>query len=624
MIENKSRQVVQSSLLHRIRGLDKRLSSLQALDRRFSWYRFGALLIGLAIVASANILWGASSIRWAVLLAVLAFLGVVLLHRRVENAIRRFSIWRELRLSQLARLQLDWEQFSPPVLTGFEKRTPLDIDLDLTGPRSLHHLLDTSISEEGSRELASWLTCGIPVEDEILERQAIVRELARLPRFRDRLLLNLRLVSKSTSSSRWMLKGEHLLDWLEIDIPQSRLSRLMLIGAFFTTLNAVLFFLNIAGYLPAYWPFTLALYAFFYFSNIRTLGEFLGSLVDLDGELDKFVPLLRFLETFPYSKNDHLAALCGPFRDPIDLPSRWLRQVKWVTAGIGLRANPFLGIGLNLVLPWDFTFAVLAGRLRRGASEKLNLWLDTWSRLDALIPLANFAALNPETSYPEIATEAAHAFDARSLAHPLIPFEHRMVNDFRIDSLGDVIVITGSNMAGKSTFLKTVGINLCLAYAGAPVSATELRSLPFRLHTCMRITDSIADGFSYFYAEVKCLRSLLDQLRAAEPRPLLYLIDEIFRGTNNRERLAGSQAYTRALVGGHGVGLIATHDLELAHLAAHSQQIRNYHFQDSLQGDLLVFDYLLRPGASTTTNALRIMEMEGLPVGDSSISRDHT
>ena len=274
-----------------------------------------------------------------------------------------------------------------------------------------------------------------------------------------------------------MLKGEHLLDWLEIDISQSRLNRLMLIGALFTTLNAALFFLNIAGYLPAYWPFTLALYAFFYFSNIRTLGEFLKSLVEMDGELDKFVPLLRFLEAFPYGKNDHLAALCSPFRDPIDLPSRWLRQVKWVTAGIGLRANPFLGIGLNLILPWDFTFAVLAGRLRQGAGEKLNLWLDTWCRLDALIPLANFAALNPETSYPEIASEAAHAFDARSLAHPLIPFERRTVNDFRIDSLGDVIVITGSNMAGKSTFLKTVGINLCLAYAGAPVSATELCSL---------------------------------------------------------------------------------------------------------------------------------------------------
>jgi hypothetical protein len=616
MIENKSRQEVQSSLLHRIRGLDKRLSSLQALDRRFSWYRLGAVLLGLAAVAVADIVWGASSIRWTVLLAVLAFLGVVALHRRVENAIRRFSIWRELRLSQLARLELDWEHISPSALTGFEKRTPLDIDLDLTGVHSLHHLLDTSISEEGSRELAAWLTCGMPVEDEIHERQAIVSELRRLPRFRDRLLLNLRLVSKSEGSSRWMLKGERLLDWLKVDISQPRLNRLMQTGILLTTLNAALFLLNIAGYLPAYWPFTLALYAFFYFSNISTVGEFLESLVEMDGELDKFVPLLSFLESFSYGKNDHLAELCIPFRDPIDLPSRWLRRVKWVTAGIGVRANPFLGIILNLILPWDFTFAVLAGQMRRGAGEKLNLWLDTWSRLDTLVSLANFAALNPETSYPEIDTRAAPALTARSLAHPLIPFERRAVNDFTIESLGDVIVITGSNMAGKSTFLKTIGINLCLAYAGAPVVAAELRSLPFRLHTCMRISDSIADGFSYFYAEVKCLRLLLDRLRADEPLPLLYLIDEIFRGTNNRERLAGSQAYTRALIGAHGTGLIATHDLELAHLAAQSEQIHNYHFQDSLEGDLLVFDYLLRPGASTTTNALRIMEMEGLPVDD--------
>jgi DNA mismatch repair ATPase MutS len=269
---------------------------------------------------------------------------------------------------------------------------------------------------------------------------------------------------------------------------------------------------------------------------------------------------------------------------------------------------------LNLILPWDFTFAVLAGRLRRGAGEKLTLWLETWSRLDALISLANFAALHPQAAFPEIGPGMEPVFTARALAHPLIPAERRIANDIRITSLGEVIVITGSNMAGKSTFLKTVGVNLCLAHAGGPVIATELRSLPFRLHTCMRISDSIADGFSYFYAEVKCLRSILDRLRDDDALPLLYLIDEIFRGTNNRERLQGSQAYTRALIGANGIGLIATHDLELAHLAEQSERTRNYHFQDSLEDGRLSFDYLLRPGASTTTNALRIMEMEGLPV----------
>ncbi len=169
-------------------------------------------------------------------------------------------------------------------------------------------------------------------------------------------------------------------------------------------------------------------------------------------------------------------------------------------------------------------------------------------------------------------------------------------------------------MAGKSTFIKTVGVNLCLAYAGAPVSARQLRSVPFRLHTCIRISDSIVDGFSYFYAEVKCLKRLLDKLNSQDARPLLYLIDEIFRGTNNRERLLGSRAYLRSCIGANGVGLLATHDLELASLADSYAQVRNYHLRDDVQDGRLVFDYRIRPGPCPTTNALKIMQMEGLPV----------
>ena len=171
-------------------------------------------------------------------------------------------------------------------------------------------------------------------------------------------------------------------------------------------------------------------------------------------------------------------------------------------------------------------------------------------------------------------------------------------------------------MAGKSTFLKTIGINFCLAYAGGPVNASEFRTTPFRLHTCIRISDSITDGFSYFYAEVKCLKSLLEELNTIDGFPLLYLIDEIFRGTNNRERLIGGRSYVRMLVGKSGICFLATHDLELASLADEGSRIHNYHFRDSVQDGMLVFDYKIHPGPSPTTNALKIMRMEGLPVED--------
>jgi DNA mismatch repair ATPase MutS len=146
------------------------------------------------------------------------------------------------------------------------------------------------------------------------------------------------------------------------------------------------------------------------------------------------------------------------------------------------------------------------------------------------------------------------------------------------------------------------------------VNADYLRTVLFRLHTCIRISDSITGGISHFYAEVRCLKSLLVELETAHPAPLFYLIDEIFQGTNNRERLAGSRAFIRALAGRHGVGLISTHDLELAQLADEIASLSNYHFEDRVGDGRLMFDYRIMPGPSPTTNALKIMELEGLPI----------
>jgi DNA mismatch repair ATPase MutS len=169
-------------------------------------------------------------------------------------------------------------------------------------------------------------------------------------------------------------------------------------------------------------------------------------------------------------------------------------------------------------------------------------------------------------------------------------------------------------MSGKSTFLRTLGVNLVLAFSGGPVDAANFETAFFRLHTCIRISDSITSGISHFYAEVKCLKSLMNTLEGSHNLPLLYLIDEIFQGTNNRERLIGSRAFIRALAGQEGVGLISTHDLELSHLAEEIPSLHNSHFEDSVSDGRLLFDYHIQPGPSPTTNALKIMALEGLPI----------
>jgi hypothetical protein len=602
-----TKPVNETSYNHHIARLGRQIDRLEARDSRFTWYRV------LAFTAGGLLTWGAFALAgslwgWLVFgLAAAVFLGVVILHGQLRQRITCFQIWRNLAEEDLARLTLDWEHVPAPVWSPQGSRGPLATDLDLTGPHSLHHLLDVSLSRQGSALLAQWLCAGEPDLEAITVRQPLVRELARQRRFRLRLLLNYRRAQEAP------LDGEALLDWLQTPFPAGRLRWLLPLASILVAFNLGLFLLSIFAGLPNYWVVTLVLYIGFYYFNGSTLDEFLEAVVRMDRELVRLRTLLTFIERYPLQDAPHLERLLASLREQETAPTRLVRRITWVTGLASVRMNPVLGLLANAVLPWDFAAAALAGHYRQALAERLPRWLEALYNLEALSGLGSFAALNPANTFPEIRFDATPVFFARRLGHPLLPSRLKICNDYQVNELGEIAIITGSNMAGKSTFLKTIGINLCLAYAGGPVDAASLSSMPFRLHTCMRISDSITDGFSYFYAEVRCLRTLLDRL-AQDGLPLLYLIDEIFRGTNNRERLIGSRAYLQSLIGAAGIGFLATHDLELASLAERSRLVSNHHFREEVADGRLVFDYLIRPGPCPSTNALKIMAMEGLPV----------
>jgi DNA mismatch repair ATPase MutS len=279
-----------------------------------------------------------------------------------------------------------------------------------------------------------------------------------------------------------------------------------------------------------------------------------------------------------------------------------------------------LALLINLVIPWNLLVAWLLDRYKAALRAQLQTWLQTWFELEALLSLANFASLNPAAAFPQVLpgvpADSQPVLQAQALGHPLLPPETRVCNDFTLHSLGEVTLVTGSNMAGKSTFLRTLGINLALAFAGGPVIAAGLVTAPFRLFTSIQLSDSLGDGISYFYAEVRRLKALLDALESGHAYPVFFLIDEIFRGTNNLERRAGSRAYLRTLAGSAGAGAVSTHDLALARLADEKPGILNYHFREEVHDGRMAFDYLLRPGPSPTTNALKIMRQAGLPVDE--------
>jgi ABC-type multidrug transport system fused ATPase/permease subunit len=601
-------------LRNQVLRLQRRLEQLRRTSYRYSWMRLIAFIAGALASAIVFFFFGPWFGLITAILALLVFAIAVYYHRLIEDSITRHRVWLGIKSAHIARMCLDWEHI--PSVLGYRPRYdhPFEADLDLVGDRSLHRLIDTSVSYEGSRRLRAWLTAPVPQLEQISQRQQLVRELTPLSLFRDKLVLNTTIAP----STRRTWDAEELSRWLKQHSGEVSHRGWLFVAAGLAAFNIALFIANALGWLPPIWQVTFLLYLGLVLYKARETGEVFEEAMALQDALRQLGAAFRQLETYSYRNTPHLESLCSPFLDETHRPSRFLRRLNRIVAAMGLRGNPFVWFVLNAVVPWDLFFAQRLMQCKKALAERVPTWTDVWFELEALNSLANFAYLNPVYTLPDVMAKDANTppfvFNANELGHPLIPHADKICNDFTIAEMGEVTIITGSNMAGKSVFLKTVGINLALAYAGGPVNAQRLETVLFRLFTSIQVTDSVIDGISYFYAEVKRLKALLEELEREHALPLFWLVDEIFRGTNNRERLLGSRALIRALVEKRGVGLIATHDLDLTRLADEIPCIRNYHFRDAVVEDRMAFDYTLHSGPCPTTNALKIMHMEGLPV----------
>lgn len=602
-----------AALRRRQRRLEGWLKELERKDHQFFLARL--ITFGAGAATALLILFlGPPALRAAAPLAGVAlFSGVVILHRRLDQVRVRFLLAHKYTSQQLARASLDWDGIPDPPAIAASADHPFAADLNLLGRRSVHQLLDTATSRHGSERLADWLLDPTPDLAQIRRRQGLALELLPLDGFRSRLAMRGMLV-KQQAGGHW--DGEKLLAWLGKHPPGRRLAAAAGALSALAAVNVFLYLMNTLGLLPAYWSISLAIYAGAYLYLYRDYQDLFSDTYTLGRSLEQFRAVLEYLERYPLPAHGELARLLAPYRQAEQRPSRFLRRITWISSAASLGDNQFLSILLNLFLPWNLIFTLVLSRYKAALLSVLPGWLEAWYDLEALNSLANFASLNPCYAFPKVEehtpTPGEPILSAQGLGHPLLAHETRVCNDFSIEKPGEIILLTGSNMSGKSTFLRTLGVNLCLAYAGSPVAAASLITRAFRIFTCIQVSDSLSDGISYFYAEVRRLKALLESLKADSPFPLFYLIDEIYRGTNNRERRIGSQAYLQALARGNGAGVVSTHDLELAQLPGNGLPLVNYHFREEILDQRMVFDYRLRHGPSPTTNALKIMEMEGL------------
>ena len=590
-----------------IEKFQTRIEYLSGKSNKFSYYRLTAFLTGTALTVTGFYLNNIAG--WIILiLSLFAFGLTVHMHNVLLMRIKRFYAFLKIKKQHFARMTLDWDNIPNPDLNYRPEENSMAKDLDLTGYRSLHHLTDISVSNEGCELLNKMFLNTSPEYDVIMNNQRIISELKVNTSFRDKFLLKAELISGKKLDSGKILK------WFENTSENNLPKWLFPVSVILIIAYISLFVFSFYENGSSAWFGVFLVYFILYSSFQKQISKTFEETTELDRHIRKFSSLIFLIEKTNFKGCKNTLSFIHIFKNKNSGASEKLKSLQKIISLILIRENPVFRLIINFVFPFDVLLFKRLKILRTEIKDNIKNWLDRMNELECYISLANYACLNPDYEFPEIVKTGEGIFETKLAGHPLIPRENKVCNDFRLMKENEIILITGSNMSGKSTVLKTLGINLCLAYAGAPVNAGNFKTSLYELFTCIKVSDSVADGISYFYAEVKKLKELLDEFKNEKHLMMFYLIDEIFKGTNNRERLEGSRAYIKELSRQKGTGAVTTHDLELVNLANEVSSVTNYHFREEIEDSKMKFDFKIHDGPSPTTNALKIMELSGLPV----------
>jgi hypothetical protein len=528
----------------------------------------------------------------------LGFVAAIIAHERCRRALAASRAASRLYEDGLARLDGKWQGTGDQGADLAPKAHLYAADLDLFGPGSLFQFLSAARTAAGRHQLAAWIGGPAPVS-ELRARQAAVAELrARLD-----LREELARVGEAVAAQ---VHPEALAAWARRPV-HPRLPLLRRAALVIAAANASL--VAVALWWGMLWPLLAALLsAMLAFAvSSRWMQEEMAALSEPAREWPALAAALACFERESFD-SPLLRSLQDGLRAPDASASQALREIDRITWRLDQMRNPMLAIPLGVVL-WGVlgTLAIQGWRARHGA--QLAAWLDALGGLEALVSLARFAFEHPAYPFPELVDGDARV-QAEGLGHPLIPAATRVCNDVSLGPDCALLLVSGSNMSGKSTFLRSIGVNVALALAGAPVCAARLTLTPLRVGATMHVQDSVQEGASRFYAELQRIKRLVD---APPDPPVLFLLDELLHGTNSHDRRAGAEALLARLLRRGGLGLASTHDLALTRLTATlPAPARNVHFVDQFADGRLCFDYRLREGVVEHSNALQLMASLGL------------
>jgi hypothetical protein len=586
---------VYSSRLTELRGL-------QVVEqRRDRLLGYAKLVIAFATIIAAAVLTQRPAALLFLLAPVAVFIALAVLHEKVLQSIRYRGRAIGFYERGLARIEDRWAGTGETGDRFLDPAHPYARDLDLFGRASVFELLCTARTRKGEETLAAWLLTAAPV-DEILARQTAIRDLESRVRFREELF-------SLGETVRTGVRPDSLADWGE---RTSFLGTLRTVAV--TSALGIAWVLSVAAW--CVWGLTLPVAAisllnFAYAHWLHTRLDAAADAIEKATEdLELLAGVLALLEREPFS-SPKLAGLQAALKRDGVAPSVAIRRLARIVELLKSRQN-LLGKPLALFTFWPAQLVFAAERWLREFGPAIRAWLAAVGEFEALTALSGFAFEHPQDVMPEFVADGPR-FDAEGLAHPLLPAGKSIRNDLKLGGGLHLIILSGPNMAGKSTFIRSIGVNAVLAQCGAPVRATRLRLSPLAVAASICVLDSLSGGMSRFYAEIHRVKLILDL--AGGKVPVLFLLDELLSGTNSHDRLAGTAFIVRSLVERNAIGMVSTHDLALAEIPeTMGDRAINCHFEDRLEDGKLIFDYKLKPGVVRTSNALELMRSIGLGV----------
>ncbi|WP_333637841.1 MutS-related protein [Tissierella praeacuta] len=597
--------MIKDKFMIRIQEQNENVKKYSNISSLISTVRF---IIFLGIIA---ITYGITKINYkSIYVAIdfvfaMIFVALIVYHNIIKEKLNFAKEIININNKYLARINGDWLDFRDFGEEFINKKHRYSLDLDIVGKKSLFQFINIANTWNGRRILAETLLEAKYDKDEIYLRQEAIKELS------NKLDFCQELEYLGGKHKKQLQDPEKLIEYAEnkeVLIKSQRIRALIhFLPVFFILLSGIIIIFKIKK-IYILIPFLILFQFLLWMIRFSKINGIIRPVGGFRYNLETYVNILKLLEKEKFESeklNDIKEILFNEKYSSILA----IKELDKITEKINLRYNnALIYLVFNGLFLWDYECVFLLENWKNKYGVKVKMWVEAIGEIEALMSLSVLMQIDEGVSFPTIENSRLRVM-AEKLGHPLISSSDRILNNIEMDN--SIFIITGSNMSGKTTFLRTIGINLALAYSGGPVHATKMSCPILDIYTSMRITDDLKNGISTFYAELLRIKEIIDA--ANENKKIVFLIDEIFRGTNSEDRILGAKNVLGNLNKLGVIGAITTHDLELCILDKYNR-IKNYHFSEQYKDNKIYFDYKIKLGKSTSTNAKYLMKSVGIEI----------